>query len=178
MGNLKTYTVRAFRPIKGYNKFVNRSRVINSYIAIIDVIYIGVNFGIFRLTNQFILIFFMTGISIIKIIGAFIVQTKQVMRFLYSLVLIIIALILTLIILLLLIIRLTNIYSICKLINDYHKKYPELDNSIINRCGQQKRYYFLWMGQQLFFSSSGIIEIYFAFIAHNVLKEKEKRKKI
>ena len=178
MGDLISSIVKAFIPSKRYNKDVNRSRIVNSYIAVLDTIYVGVNFGLFRLTNQFILIYVMTVNAFIKIIGAFIVQFKQSMRFIFSIILIIISLLLTLIILILLIVRLTNIFSICKLLNDYHNKYPDLDNSIINKCKQQKRYYFYWMGVQLLFSSSGIIEIYFDLIAHNVLKKKKKRKKI
>ena len=178
MGDLISSIVKAYRPVKRYNKDVNRSRILNSYIAILDIIYIVVNFGIFRLTNQFILLYVMTVNAFIKIIGAFIVQIKYSMKFIFSIILIIISLLLTLIILILLIIRLTNIFSICKLLNDYHNKYPDLDNSIINKCKQQKRYYFFWMGVQLLLSSGGIIEIYFDFIAHNVLNKKKKRKKI
>lgn len=178
MGDLISSIVKAFRPIKRYNKDVNRSRIINSYIAVLDMTYIGVNFGIFRLTNQFILIYSMTVNAFIKIIGAFIVQIKNPMKFLFSIILIIISLLLTLIFLILIIIRLTNIFSVCKLLNEYHNKYPNLDSSIINKCMQQKRYYFFWMGVQLLFSSGGIIEIYFDLIAHNALKKKKKRKKI
>ena len=178
MGDLISSIIKAFRPIKRYNKDVNRSRIINSYISILDLIYIGVNFGIFRLTNQYILIYVMTVNAFIKIIGAFIVQIKNPMKFLFSIILIIISLILTLIFLILLIVRLTNIYSICKLLNEYHNKYPDLDNSIIKKCKKQNRYYFFWMGVQLLFSSGGIIEIYFDLIAHNALKKKKKRKKI
>ena len=177
MGNLITSIVKAYRPIKGYNKFVNRSRVINSYIAIIDIIYIGVNYGIFRLTNQLILIYIMFVSAIIKIVGAFIVQIKQSMRFIYSIILIILTLLMILILLILLIIRLINIFSICKLLDNYHNKYPDLDNSATNKCSKQITYYFFWMGEQLLFFSTGIIEIHFDLIAHNVLKKKEKRKK-
>ena len=178
MGNLITLVVKAYTPIKGYNKFVNRSRIINSYNAIVDIIYIGVNYGLFRLTNQYLLIHIMTANAVIKLIGAFIVQIKQSERFIFSIILIIITFLITIILLILLIIRLTNIFSICKLLDDYHKKYPNLDNSIINKCSQQKRYYFFWMGLQLIFSSSGIIEIHFDYIAHNVLKKRKKRKKV
>ena len=177
MGNLIALVVKAYRPIKGYNKYVNRTRVINSYIAITDLIYIAVNYVIFRLTNQFILIHTMAINGFIKLIGNFIVQTKWAMRFTYSIILIIITLIVTLSLLILLIIRLVNIFSICKLLSDYHNKYPETDNSVIKKCSQQKRYYFFWLGEQLLFSSSGIIEIYLDYIANNALKKKKKKKK-
>ena len=178
MGNLITYIIKAYRPIKGYNKYVNRSRVINSYNAIVDLIYVGVNYGLFRLTNQFILIHIMTVNSFVKLIGGFIVQIKQSVRFILSIFLISITILVTLILLILIVIRLINIYLICKSLNDYHKKYPNLDNSIINRCTSQKRYYYFWIGLQFLFLSSGIIEIYFDYIANNALKKKKKRKKI
>ena len=165
IGNIITLVYKAFSPIKGYNKHINRSRKINSYNSIVDLIYIGVNYGIFRLTNQYILIHTMSINAFIKLVGAFIVQTKSSYRFLYSIILIILAQFVTLILLIFLIIRLVNIFSICKLLYDYHDKYPELDNSIINRCHRQKSYFFFWMGLQLIFASSGAIEIYFDFIS-------------
>ena len=178
MGNLIISIYKAYTPNKGYNKFVNRSRVINSYIAIIDIIFIGVNFGVFRLTNQYVLIYIMTVNALIKLVGAFIVQIKQAKRFIFSTILIIITFLITLILLILLIIRLINIFSICKLLNNYHKKYPDLNNSIISKCNQQKTYYCCWMGEQLLFSSTGMIEIHFNLIANKVLKKEIKRKKM
>jgi len=177
IGNIITLVYKAFTPIKGYNKHVNRSRQVNSCNAIFDIIYIGLNYGIFRLTNQYVLIHTMSASGFIKIVGAFIVQTKSSFRFLYSIILIILVQLITLILLILLIIRLVNIYSICKLLNDYHDKYPELDNSVINKCHRQKSYYFFWMGLQLVLASSGAIEIYFDFIAHVFLQKRQKRKK-
>ena len=177
IGNIITLVYKAFSPIKGYNKHVNNSRIVNSCNAIVDIIYIGLNYGIFRLTNQYVLIHTMSVNGFIKIVGAFIVQTKSSFRFLYSIILIILAQIVTLILLILLIIRLVNIFSICKLLYDYHDKYPELDNSIINKCQRQKSYYFFWMGLQLIFASSGIIEIRFDFIAHVFIQKRQKRKK-
>ena len=62
-------------------------------------------------------------------------------------------------------------------INNNSKDNNDEDIKTISRA-LNKRYYFYWMGVQLLFSSSGIIEIYFDLIAHNVLKKKKKRKKI
>ena len=176
MGNLITAIVKAYRPIKGFNKLVNLSRMINSYSVILDLIYIGLNYSIFIKTNQLILLHIMTGTALIKIIGAFIVQIKQSVRFMYSIVLISISLLIIFILFIIISVRLGNVFSICKLLTNYYNKYPDLDDSSITKCNKQKIYYFTWLGMQLLFSAIGAIEIRFDYIAHDVLKKKRKRK--
>ena len=125
IGNIITLVYKAYSPIKGYNKHVNRSRLVNSWNAIVDIIYIGLNYGIFRLTNQYVLIHTMSVTGFIKMVGAFIVQTKSSFRFLYSIILIILVQLVTLILLILLIIRLVNILPspircFCPITSDKH----------------------------------------------------------
>ena len=177
MGNLITAIVKAYRPIKGFNKLVNLSRMINSYSVLLDLIYIGLNYGIFINTNQLLLLHIMTGSALIKILGAFIVQIKQSVRFMYSIVLITIALIIIFVLLFVIMVRLGNVFSICRLLSNYYNKYPDLDNSIIYKCNKQKIYYFTWLGMQLVLFVTGGIEIRFDYIAHDVLKKKRRKKK-
>ena len=173
MGNVISNLIRAYRPIKTYNYIINRARLLNSYSAIYNFLVIILNYSFFTLTNQMILIHILLFAGVFALCANFIVEITKPMRFIYSIILLGIAIIITMIIVIFLIIRLSNIYKICSLLNNYYRKYPNLNNKSLGTCSQQKNYYFIWLIiYSLSFVDGGFC-IYFDVLAHNFLKNKK-----
>ena len=183
MGNLIGNLIRAYRPIKTYNYIINRARLLNSYSAIYNICVIILNYAFFTLTNQMILIHILLFAGVFALSANFIVEITKPMRFIYSIILLGIYLLIALIIVIFLIIRLSNIYNICSLLNNYYEKYPKLNNKSLGTCSQQKNYYFIWLTLYILSFVDGTFCIYFDLLAHNFLKNKKmvrtrKKKKI
>ena len=182
MGNIIESFIRAFKPIPNYNIIINRCRLYNSFIGIYNIILIILNYSLFIQTNQTMLLHFLFVGTLIAIIANYIVEIKKEMRFLYAIILMSISLSEILIILIFIIIRLTNIFKICKLIENYYKKYSDLNNNTLKICTSQKIYYFFLIFCELLFEVLNGISIYLDLIAHRFIKSlksyKNRRRKI
>ena len=177
--NLITSIIRAYRPIKGFNFIVNRSRLYNSYSAIVFCAYMLLDYGLFfRKTNQMLLSHVMIGPFIICLIGAFIVQTKPSMRFAYSIAFLVTAVIYLLILIIILLIRMTNVYKICGIFSNYSFKY-KIEDNMKEICSSQINYYYMWMILHSLIIALCSIGIFFDYKAHKFLMNKKmvKRKK-
>lgn len=182
MGNFFSGILRAYRPIKTYNYIVNRSRLFNSYDALVVIVMIILNYSVYSKTNQMVLVHCMLSQGIIAIVGDYIVQIVPAMRFMYSVILSSLALIMKVIISIILIIRAVNLSKVCKMLSYYYEKYTSEDDNSKSLCIEQKKYYISWILLQCGSIFLRSISIYFSIQAHNFVKNKKmvraRRKKI
>ena len=182
MGNFFSRIIRAYRPIKTYNYIVNRSRLFNSYDAIGIVVMIILNYSVYSITNQMMLVHCMLCQGLIAIVGDYIVQIVPAMRFMYSVILSSFALIMSIIISLILTVRAVNLSKICQMLSYYYEKYSNEDDKSKSLCIEQRKYYISWIFLQYGSIFMRTLSIYFSIQAHNFVKNKKivraRRKKI
>ena len=163
---------RAYKPIPSSHFIINRSRLFNSYEAIINGLIIILNYALFLKTNQINLINTLFVQCLIGIIGDYIVQITQAMRFMYSFILSIVSLSSLSVVFFLMIIRVNNVSKLCKLFTYYKRRHPSESSTIHLTCLEVKTYYIAWV---VLNGVNGILRafsIYFAYQAHKYIKTK------
>ena len=163
---------RAYKPIPSSHFIINRSRLFNSYEAIINGLIIILNYALFRKTNQMNIINTLLVQCLIGIIGDYIVQITPAMRFMYSFILSIISLSALTVVFLLMITRVSNVSKLCEFFSYYKRKHPSEESTIHLKCSEVETYYIAWI---ILNGVNGILRafsIYFAYQAHKYVKTK------
>lgn len=171
MGNFLSAVLQLFRPVKPFHSLINRSRLYNSYESLLEIVTSIINYSVFSITNQYVLLHLFLVTKILTVTANYFAHITNSMRFLFSSIVNGMAVVIVIVLLILLFIRLVNLDNICNLLSDYYTRHPQLDSGSATLCREQKDYYTIWAVLEIVMIVFKGLSIYFALKANNIVKK-------